>query len=120
MADRAMIISWGHPVRGREQQSLEVFGEAIAFYGELRDSGRLAGFDVVILDPNPLMSGCFVLQGTHAQLDAIRENDRGRRLLTAASLVVEDLNTAEGFATEGLEHTVTRFAEAVQRVPQMA
>jgi hypothetical protein len=120
MADRVLVISWGQPVRGREQHGLEVFGESVAYYSELRDAGRIAGFEVMILNPNGLMEGCMLLQGSHAQLDAVREEERYRRLLIDASLIVDDLRVAEGFTAEGIEEAMGLYTDAVQRVPQMA
>ena len=119
MADRVLIVSWGQPVRGRERHGLEVFGEAVAYYGEQRDAGRIEGFEVMILDPNALMEGCMLLQGSHAQLDALREEERFRRLLIDAALVVDDLCVAEGFTAEGVQEAMGQYADAVQRVPQM-
>jgi hypothetical protein len=120
MADRVLIISWAKPVRGREQHGLEVFEEALGFYAELRDAGRIAGFDVLLLEPNGLMEGCMLLEGSHAQLDAIREDERFRRLMIDASLVVDDLRVTAGYGADGLEQTMPLYVEAVGRVPQMA
>jgi hypothetical protein len=120
MADRVLIISWGQPVRGREQHGLEVFADALSLYAELRDAGRIEDFDVLLLEPNGLMEGCMLLRGSHAQLDAVREDERFRRLLVDASLVVDDLRTAAGYGAEGIEQTMPMYAEAVGRVPQMA
>jgi hypothetical protein len=119
MADRALIISWGQPVRGREQHGLEVFGESVAYYGELREAGRIAGFEVMILEPNGLMEGCMILTGSHAQLDAARQEERFRRLLIDASLIVDDLCVAESSTAEGVEEAMGMYADAVGRVPQM-
>jgi hypothetical protein len=120
MADRALIISWGQPVRGREQHGLEVFGESVAYYGELREAGRIAGFEVMILEPSRLMEGCMILTGSHAQLDAARQEERFRRLLIDASLIVDDLCVAESYTAEGVEEAMGMYADAVGRVPQMA
>src|SRR3954462_10641891 len=76
MAERVLMISWGQPVRGRAQHGLEVFGESVAYYEQLRDAGRIEGFEVMLLDPNGLMEGCMLLLGSHAQLDAVREQER--------------------------------------------
>jgi hypothetical protein len=120
MAERVLIISWGQPVRGREQHGLEVFGESVAYYAELRDAGRIAGFEVMILEPNGLMEGCMLLEGSHAQLDAVREEERFRRLLIDASLIVDDLRVAEGYGSDGMDEAMALYADAVGRVPQMA
>jgi hypothetical protein len=120
MADRVLVISWGRPVRGREQHGLEVFEEAIAFYGEQQSAGAIEGFDVLLLQPNGLMEGCMLLRGTHAQLDALEEDMRFRKLMVDASLIVDDLRTVEGFTADGIQQTLPLYAEAVGRVPQMA
>jgi hypothetical protein len=120
MADRVLVISWGQPVRGREQHGLEVLGQATAFYAELQDAGRIERFDVVLLEPNGLMSGCMILHGSHAQLDDVREDVRFRRLMIDAELVVDDLCTTDGYTAEGIEQTLPLYADAVGRVPQMA
>jgi hypothetical protein len=120
MAERVLIISWGQPVRGREQHGLEVFGESVAYYNGLRDAGRVASFEVMILDPNGLMNGCMLLGGSHAQLDSVREEERFRRLMIDASLIVDDLRIAEGYGSDGIEEAMGLYADAVGRVPQMA
>ena len=120
MAERVLIISWGEPVRGREQHGLEVFGESVAYYEQLRDAGRIAGFEVMLLNPNGLMEGCMLLLGSHAQLDSVREEERFRRLMLDASLIVDDLRMAEGYGSDGIAEAMGLYADAVARVPQMA
>jgi hypothetical protein len=74
----------------------------------------------MILEPNGLMEGCMLLQGSHAQLDAVREEERFRRILIDAALIVDDLRVAESYTAEGVEEAMGMYADAVGRVPQMA
>jgi hypothetical protein len=120
MGDRVLIISWGQTVRGREQHGLEVFDQAVAYYGELQSSGAIESFDVLLLEPNGFMDGCFMLRGTHAQLDALAEDTQFRKLMVDASLIVDDLRTIRGYTAAGVEQTMPLYVEAVGRVPQMA
>jgi hypothetical protein len=120
MADRVLVISWGQTVRGREQHALEVFEASVGYYAELRQAGRIEGFDVLLLSPNGLMAGCMVLRGTHAQLEAAAQEERFRRLLVDASLIVDDLRTILGYANEGVAEQMGLYTEAIGRVPQMA
>jgi hypothetical protein len=120
MADRVLVLSWGQNVRGREQRGLEVFQEALSYYSELEASGRIEAYDVFLLAPNGPLSGEMVLHGSHAQLDAVAEDERFRRLLIQANLVVDDLRIATGYSAEGIPETMPLYAEAVGRVPQMA
>jgi hypothetical protein len=120
MADRVLVISWGQTVRGREQHGLEVFEASLAYYAELQEAGRIEGFDVMLLQPNGLMDGCMLLRGSHAQLDAIAEEERFRRLIVDASLIVDDLRVTPGFTAEGVQEAMGFYVDAVGRVPQMA
>jgi len=57
MADAVMWIAWGPPVHGREERSLEVFGESVAYWGELQAEGRIERFDVALLNPYGDLNG---------------------------------------------------------------
>jgi hypothetical protein len=120
MADRVLIISWGETVRGREKHGLEVFDEAVAYYRELEGSGAIESFDTLILEPNGFMDGCFMLRGSHAQLDALAEDTRFRKLMVDASLIVDNLRVTSGYTAAGIEQTMPLYVDAVGRVPQMA
>ena len=52
MADRLLFISWGMPDHGMEERSLEVFNEALGYYGRLQQDGRIESIEVVLLAPN--------------------------------------------------------------------
>ena len=120
MADRLLCISWGEPVRGREERGLEVFNEALGLYGRWQQEGRIEGFDVVLLSPNAGMNGYIELHGTVDQLNAIREDDDYRRVLTDATMVCKDMCVVEGATNEGIARMVETYQEAVSRVPQTA
>ncbi|HEU4977184.1 MAG TPA: hypothetical protein VFT50_18995 [Baekduia sp.] len=120
MADRILLISWGRPITGREQHGLEVFNDAVAFYGELQQAGRIEGFDVAMLDPNAQLDGFMLLHGSREQLNALREDLRFQRLMIDAGLIVDHLTAVEGAIGEGVMAQMPMYEEAVGRVPQMA
>ena len=80
MADRVLFISWGENVAGREERGLEVFNEAVGFYGRMQQEGRIEGFDVVLLEPNGDIDGYIELTGSAEQL---RRAARRRRVPAA-------------------------------------
>ena len=41
MADDALFFGWGEVVRGRETKAVEVFNEAVAYYGQLQQAGKI-------------------------------------------------------------------------------
>lgn len=120
MADRILCLTWGAVARGREQRSLEVFNDAVGYYSTLREQGRIERFDLALLTPAGDIGGLMVLYGTHAQLDAVREDERFQRITLDANLVVDDLRILDGYANEGIAEPMGRFQDALTHVPQPA
>jgi hypothetical protein len=121
MADRMIHISWGASIAGREERGLEVFNEALGLYGRMQQEGRIDSFDVALLVPNGGSAEGFInLNGSAAQLAAVREDEGYQRTMVDASLVVHDLCICDGFTNEGIAQQMTMYQEAIGRVPQMA
>jgi hypothetical protein len=119
MADRMLFVGWGVPVRGREERSLEVFGEAVGLYGRLQQEGRIESFDVALLVGAPELGGYFQVHGTAAQLAALREDEAWIRNMIDAELVVDDIRIIEGYTNEGVATQMALYQDAVSRVPQL-
>jgi hypothetical protein len=72
---------------GREERSLKVFGESVAYWGELQCEGHIERFDVALLNPYGDLNGFAVLHGTHEQ-----DRDAGDAVLyRAATLLAREL-----------------------------
>jgi hypothetical protein len=118
MADSVLLITWGAPVHGREERGLEVFNEAVGFYGRLQQESRIEGFDVALLEPNGLMDGYMCISGSADQLSALRQDDEFRRVMTDASLIVHDLRLIAGSTNEGIARDMAVYQAAISKVPQ--
>jgi hypothetical protein len=118
MADRILCLSWGRVVSGREAHSLEVFNDAVNFYGGLRRDGQIEDVDLVLFGVNGGdVDGMMQIRGSHAQLDAMREKERFQRIVIDAQLVVEQLRIAEGYLNEGIATPMSYFQEATAALP---
>ena len=120
MADRILFLSWGAPVRGREERGLEVFNESVGLYGRMQQEGRIESFDVVLLTPNGGLNGYMELHGSVEQLTAVRESEDFQRLMVDASLIVDDLRLIEGYANQGVARQTALYQEAIAKVAQAA
>ena len=120
MADRMLLIGWGAPVRGREERGLEVFDDAMGFYGRMQQEGRIERFDVVLLGPNSDLNGYIELHGSADQLASIREDEEFQRNTVNASLVVDGLRHLDGVANDEVARQMTLYRESIGRVPQTA
>jgi hypothetical protein len=120
MADRMMMVTWGTTVTGREEHALEVFNDSLGLYGQLQQDGKIESFDVVLMAPNPLLSGYATLKGSASQMATVRDDAAFRRLCIDATLMVEDFNVIDGFCDEGVADELAMFQEAIGKVPQSA
>jgi hypothetical protein len=114
MAEAGLFIGWGAPVRGREAKSLDVFNEAVQYWGGLQQDGRIESFEVVLLEPHGGdLAGFSLLRGSADQLDQVANDDDFQRLLTRAGLVVEGLGLVRAAIGEGLGTQIGLFQQAV-------
>jgi hypothetical protein len=118
MADRVLMISWGEPVRGREERALESFGESMGLLGRMQQDGRIESFDVVLLNPNGFITGYVEVHGSAAQIAALDQDEEFQRNTVEASLIVENLRHTVGYTNEAVAQQMALYQEAVGKVPQ--
>jgi hypothetical protein len=117
MTDRMLFLGWGQVVRGREERALEVFNESMDLYGRMEHDGRIARFDVALLEPHAgELAGYIALHGSATQLSAVRHDEEFRRLQVDVSLIVDDLRVIDGFDGPGVAEQMTMYADAVTKV----
>jgi len=116
MADRMIHITWGQNFPGREKRGLDVFNEAIGFYGRLQQAGRIESFDVALMVPNGGAEGFITLKGSAQQLADVSEDPEYMRVMFDASLVVQDLSICQGYTNEGVAEQVQIYQDAIERV----
>jgi hypothetical protein len=113
MADEALFFGWGEVVRGRETKAVEVFGEAIQYYAQLQQDGRIESFEPWFLAPHGGDLGGFILiRGEREQLDEIRRSPEFERLQTRASLIVDGTGTINAYTGDKLASLMGQFQEA--------
>jgi hypothetical protein len=120
MADRVLVISWGEPVRGREERALEVFNEAVGLSGRMQQDGRIESFNVVLLSPNSDMAGYMELRGSAEQIAALDVDEEFTRNTIDASLICENLRHTTGYTNEGVARQMELYQQAVGKVPQLS
>ena len=104
MVDSGLFIGFGHAVRGRERQALDVFKEATEYYARLQQQGDIDSFEPVFLEPHGGdLAGFFLVRGDQDKLARIRTSDEFRRLNMRATLITEDF----GVVGAGLGEQIT-------------
>jgi hypothetical protein len=114
MADAGLFIGWGQVARGREDRALDVFNETIELYGQMQSDGRIESFEVCLLEPHGgELAGFELLRGSEAQIDAVHRAEDFQRLITKASLVVDDLGVIEAALGDGLARGMAIYQEEI-------
>jgi hypothetical protein len=117
MADRALFVGFGDPVRGREERAVEVFNEFVGMLGRMQSDGRFERMEVSLLDPHGGdLGGFFMIYGSEAQCAALPNDEEFRRALIDASLIVENLGVVPAVTGEGVGREMAMYSEAVKKV----
>jgi hypothetical protein len=117
MADRALFIGFGQPVRGREERAVEVFGEFVGMFGRMQSDGRIESMDVTLLDPHGGdLGGFFMVHGTYEQCSSLTMAEDFRRACIDASLIVENFGVVPGATGAAVGDEMTWYSEAVAKV----
>jgi hypothetical protein len=117
MADRALFIGFGQPVRGREERAVEVFNEFVAMFGRLESEGRIEGMEATLLDPHGGdLGGFFMVHGSGEQCAALSLDEEFRRASVDASLIVENYGVVPAATGEGVGREMAMYMEAVGKV----
>ena len=111
MAEAALFIGWGAPVRGREAKGLQVFGEAMQYFGR-QQGGAIESFDTVLLGPHGGdLYGFFLLRGDPAKLSRVRASEDFLRIVQRGDLVVEDMGVVTAFVGDDLQRQFGLFQQ---------
>jgi hypothetical protein len=117
MAEMGLFTGWGPPVRGREAKSLEVFNEAVAYWGRQQEQGRIESFEVVLLHPHGGdLYGFLLARGSRAELEAIRAEEEFERLSTRAGMIVEGFGVVPCLLGDTLGRGIEQFQAAISEL----
>jgi hypothetical protein len=106
MADFGLFLGFGAPRAGREVQASKVFGEVMAYYMGLKQSGEVENVEVAILEVHGGDLGGFILlRGTREQLGRVRASAEFQRLLLRGGFAVEHV----GVVSALLDGEAARF-----------
>jgi hypothetical protein len=117
MAERALFIGFGPPVRGREERAIQVFNEFVAMFGRMQSDGRIEGMDVSLLDPHGGdLGGFFMVHGSEAQCAALPGDDEFRRAVIDATLIVDNFGVVPAVTGEAVGREMGMYGDAIKKV----
>ncbi len=113
MSNAALYVSWGRPVVGRETKSLEVFSQAMEYYGTLKAKGKIAEYRTYFATNGQMaqLGGFMLIEGTVAQCRELVDGDDFQKLLLKAGHVIENLQVVHMGAGDEIQKTIGRVLE---------
>ena len=113
----AIVLSWGTPVRGREAKSLEVFGQALAYFDALAKKGRVHNHhEYISLTGNVGKLGGFqIVDGELGELQKILTEEETQKLIYRAENIVENFTVQlfVGGNETSIQQSMTRWMEVL-------
>ena len=117
MADRAMFVGFGQPVRGREERAVDVFNEFVGLCGRMQADRRIEDMDVTLLDPHGGdLGGFFMLRGSADQCSALSMDEEFRRACIDASLIVENFGVVPAAVGAAVGEEMQMYIDAVAKI----
>lgn len=120
MGKGAIFITWGSTARGRENEALSVFADALSYYDALEKAGRIQGKRVYLNESGDLgrWAGTIILEGDLSALQAVSSEVEYRRLLLRAGTTTENLTVtfAGGGSPDDIGETMGLYGEAIGRL----
>lgn len=117
MADAALFIGWGEPVRGREVEAVKAFEDAQEFWTRLQEHGDIESFESVLLAPHgPGLKGFTLLRGTPEQLFALQTSEEFVAVQMRVRLVVDDLEIVNALIGAGMTRRMAIYHEQIAAV----
>jgi hypothetical protein len=117
MADSALFVGFGLPVRGRERKAISVFNEVVEYYSRLQQSGEIESFEPVLLEPHGgELGGFFLLRGDRDKLAHLRVSEEFERQTLRGQLIADNLGVVGAALGERLVSEMATFAQQVDEL----
>jgi DMSO reductase anchor subunit len=94
-----LVVGWNRAVSGREAAAGELFGATVGYYEKQVKAGKLTGWEPMFLTAHGGdFNGMFILRGTGANLDAIRQDEEFVELILRAQHCLENVGVIAAYS----------------------
>jgi hypothetical protein len=114
VSDAGLFVGFGSPVRGREEQAVELFNETIGWYSRLQEDGEIDSFEPVFLEPHGGdLNGFILIRGDAEKLSALRVSDEFTQFTIRAALHVESIGVVGADMGERLQSQMAYYTDQI-------
>lgn len=114
----ALLVEWGMPMHGRETKALEEFMNHMAWWTQLKSSGKIGDFHVFgeLTGNIGRRTGFVILEGTEEQVRNVHASEDFRNHLNRASLCVDAINISLLECGEAMTTRMQRYGKNLKEV----
>jgi hypothetical protein len=113
MAEAALLITWGQPVRGREERANAQMRESLQYWKRLEDDGEIERCDWAAVSGQGDLWGFALLRGTAEQIDSLRRSEDFGRNILRVSLVADRVAVADAAVGEAAVQGMKAWDEEI-------
>ena len=109
-----IVFGWNRAVPGREGMAAELFAHTVSYFEKQKASGKLESWTPVFLARHGGdLNGFFLLQGTHANLDAMVSSDEFLDINMRADQYLTGVGIIPGYTGATVQELMTRWTKTI-------
>lgn len=118
MSNSAVMLEWGSLVDGRESKALEEFMTSVAWWAELKKSGKIADFEIFAPQTGAISDriGFALLKGSEQQIATLHASDELKTRLARASLLVRNIRVNVLDTGDAIQSRMQRSGKAIKEI----
>ncbi|GAA1897122.1 hypothetical protein [Actinomadura bangladeshensis] len=116
--ETGMLIRWGAPRQGREEESLDLFRQCDEYYRGLVADGKLTFYEPFLLGSgdSEVESGFFIIKGEVAGIFGLLDDQKFRNLMTQGSILTEHYRFDMLAVGESVDRGLDEYRQALTAV----
>ena len=114
----ALMIEWGIPRQGRETKALEEFMTHVAWWTELKQSGKIAEFRTFghLTGNVDERAGFVLIEGSEKQIHDLQTSEDFRSRLNRVIIIAENVHITELETNDAMTARMQRYGKSLKDV----
>ena len=112
----ALLIEWGMPIAGRETKALEEFMTHVAWWTELKTTGKVADFKAYgpLTGDLEARAGLVILEGTQKQITELHASEEFRTRLNHVMIVGHNIRVTLCETGDAMPSRMQRYGKSLK------
>lgn len=113
MAGDVLFLGWGDVKTGREKLAVDLFGEAVEYWGRLQQEGQIESFEPFFLAAHGGdLGGFFIVRGERAKLAQVRFSEEFELLLLRVTTLLNNVGVIAAYTGDSLAQQMSLYQQA--------